>query len=126
MRLYHYSNQYIKDYINPNLFGHNNYTSGDLKVCGINRSFYYTEADIIPEHRFKHCQYKYIIDIPDNDIYDLRADDLKLIDRYNGNISDILLYIKKHYKGCIYNLGYDIVILFEPITYREVIKLYEA
>ena len=50
--LYHYSNRDIKS-INPEFFGHNNYTFNDLKVCNIKRTFFYTNKKS-PEYILKN------------------------------------------------------------------------
>ena len=40
-------------------------------------------------------------------------DNLKV--KYQGNINSLLQYIKDNFLGCIYNVGFDIAILFEDI-----------
>lgn len=123
IKLYHYSKAYIPDKINPIYFGSNSYTRGDLKACSIARVFYYIKDDYIPEYYIKGWQYKYIVKINKSSIYDLRIDDLGLIDKFRGNIPDLLYYIKTKYKGVIYNLGdYDVAILFKAVKYNQIIR----
>ena len=113
-KLYHYSNKEIKDNIKPDYFGENIYTFNDKKYK-INRSFFYT-SDIIPEYKLKNCKYKYTCHIEDKYIYDLKIDKDKLKIRYVNRIEALLNYIKANYKGILYNVGFDIVCLFENIS----------
>ncbi len=122
LTLYHYSRAKIPYKIDPKHFGSNGYTRADKRTCGLARVFYYIQGNFIPEYYLKGWQYKYIVKIDKGKVYDLRIDKLGLIDRFKGNIPDLLYYIKASYKGAIYNLGiYDICILFETIKYNQVI-----
>lgn len=123
LTLYHYSKEYIPNKIDPIYFGSNSYTRADLRTCKVARSFYYIKDSYIPEFYIKGWQYKYIVKIDKSKLYDLRIDKLGLIDKFKGNIPDLLYYIKKRYKGAIYNLGsYNIAILFEAVKYKKIIK----
>ena len=44
--------------------------------------------------------------------------------KYQGNIEGLLQYIKDNFFGCIYNVGFDIAILFNDIEVlkKEVLK----
>ena len=117
MRLYHYSNTNIKDKLKVKHFGHNSYTNNDGRISSLKRSFYFTTATA-PEQRFKNSLYKYTINIPKKDIYNLILDPKKLIKSGNTDINSLLRAIKKlGYKGVLYNVGYNIVNLFYDIKY---------
>lgn len=117
--LYHYSNRDIKS-INPEFFGHNNYTFNDLKVCNIKRTFFYTNKKS-PEYILKNANYIYTVIIDKKNLYDLRTDKKNLKVKYNGDIISLLSYCKKYYTGIVYNVGFDIVSLFYSIkAYRKV------
>jgi len=123
LTLYHYNKVKIKNRIDPKHFGVNGYTRADKRACGLGRAFYYTQGQYIPEYYIRGWNYKYIVKIDKSSIYDLRIDKLGLINRFKGNISDLLYHIKKHYKGAIYNLGnYDICILFKAVKYNQIIN----
>ena len=116
MRLYHYSNTNIKDKLKVKHFGANSYTNNDERISSLKRNFYFTTATA-PEQRFKNSLYKYTINIPKKDIYNLISDSKKLAKRYN-NIHSLLEGVKKlGYKGVLYNVGYNIVNLFYDIEY---------
>jgi len=122
MRLYHYSNTNIKDKLKVKHFGHNSFTNNDGRISSLKRSFCFTSS-IVPEARFQGSPYKYTIDIPKKDIYNLISDSKKLKSKYN-NIHSLLEGVKKlGYKGVLYNVGYNIVNLFYDISYdkKEVI-----
>ena len=122
MRLYHYSNTNIKDKLKVKHFGANSYTNNDGRISSLKRSFCFTSS-IVPEARFQGSPYKYTIDIPKKDIYNLISDSKKLKSKYN-NIHSLLEGVKKlGYKGVLYNVGYNIVNLFYDISYdkKEVI-----
>lgn len=114
MRLYHFTDRDIKGKISPQYFGTNCYTNRDRIVSNIKRVFFFTETTA-PEYRFKTCQYKYIVNIKDKSIYNLAEDRLGLIKKYR-DIDKLLHKIKSlGYKGALYNVGYDIVILFNSV-----------
>ncbi len=114
MKLYHYSNIDIADKIDPKCFGANSYTSNDKRAASIDRSFFYLKPDVIPEWRFKACQFRYTVDVPLADLYDITQDPLKFLDKYTTG--ELLYQIKRYgYKGAFYNVGFDIVIYFYDI-----------
>jgi len=118
VRLYHYSNTNIKDKLKVKHFGANSYTNNDGRISSLKRSFYFTSSTV-PEARFQGSHYRYTIDIPKKDIYNLISDSKKLAKRYN-NIHSLLKTVKKlGYKGVIYNVGYNIVNLFYDIKYDK-------
>jgi hypothetical protein len=112
MKLYHYSDKELK-VISPEHFGANSYSFNEKKSSNIARSFFYLEPK--PEQRLKNCRYCYITNIPCSKLYDLREDKEGLKVKYQGNIDGLLAYIKNNFLGCIYNVGFNIVILFEDI-----------
>ena len=120
IKLYHFSNRDFKGYILPKFFGDNSYTSNDKKY-DIPRVFFYLKDEPI-EKRFKYSQYKYIAEIDKHLLYDLREDKGKLLQKFRindtVNINDLLTYLKQNYQGAIYNVGFDIAILFYPIEYK--------
>ena len=118
MRLYHYSNTNIEAKVKVKHFGANSYTDNDGRISSLKRSFYFTSSTV-PEARFQGSHYRYTIDIPKKDIYNLISDSKKLAKRYN-NIHSLLKTVKKiGYKGVIYNVGYNIVNLFYDIKYDK-------
>lgn len=116
-KLYHFSDYNIKDKISVDYYGLNSYTNNDLKATNIKRTFFYLEA--IPlEHRFNGCKYRYVIEVNNNKLYDLKQDKKGFIKKYK-TITDILKAIKKEYIGVIYNSGIDIVNLFYDVTIKQ-------
>jgi len=122
MKLYHYSNTYIKDKIKTAYFGDNTYTNNDKSISAIKRTFFFTTVKI-PEYRFENSKYKYTAVINDNNIYNLILDNKNLIKR-GKNIHYILQKIKKlGYKGTLYNVGYNVVVLFNDIAINKIKKV---
>jgi hypothetical protein len=123
MKIYHYTDKELKDnIISPKYFGYNSYTDRDRAISSINRSFWFTE-DKAPEYRFINCKYKYKACIKNNDIYNLKKDPKKLLHLsiYRNNINRLLKQVKHlGYKGALYNIGYNVVVLFEDITTRKI------
>lgn len=121
MRLYHYSNVDIKDKIDPKCFGANSYTSNDRKACSVDRSFFYLKPDVIPEWRFRACQFRYTVDVALAKLYDITQDPKNLLEQYTTG--ELLYTIKQlGYKGAIYNVGFDLVIYFYNIKPIEKIE----
>ena len=117
MRLYHYSNINIEDKLKVKHFGHNSYTNNDGRISSLKRSFCFTSS-IVPEARFQGSHYRYTLNIPKKDIYNLISDSKKLVKSGNTDINGLLRAIKKlGYKGVLYNVGYNIVNLFYDIKY---------
>lgn len=117
MYLYHYTDVKIKDKIKVKYFGSNIYTFNDYKISNIKRAFYFT-GKTIPEYRFKNCRYRYIINIKRGKIYNLKRDKRGYKRRYK-DIDKLLWAIKRQYKGVLYNVGYDIVCLFEDTKIKK-------
>jgi len=114
MRLYHFTDTLIKDKISPNHFGTNCYTNRDKNISSIARAFFFTDSRA-PEYRFTNCKYRYIVNIDDKSIYNLAEDRLGLIKKYK-DIHRLLHQIKSlGYRGALYNVGYNIVIVFYSI-----------
>lgn len=116
--LYHYSNKKL-DNIEPRFFGSNSYTFNDIRASKIKRSFFYIQ-EAIPEYRFETSRFLHIAEISGRKIYDLRIDKKGLRQKFQGNIEALLSYIKGRYDGAIYNVGFDIVILFKNIKPSEI------
>jgi len=114
MRLYHFTDKNIKDKIKVKYFANNYYTANDENISNIKRTFFFTDKTS-PEHRFLRSKNKYIVNIDKKYIYDLRQDKKQYISKYK-DIDKILRAIKRDYKACIYNVGYDIVISFYDIA----------
>lgn len=114
MKLYHFTDNKIKDKIKPSYFGENRYTLRDIQSSKVKRSFFFT-VQTPQEFRFKNCKYQYTAYINDNKIYNLIQDNKKLIKR-GKSIHYILQKIKKlGYSGALYNISYNVVILFNDI-----------
>jgi len=121
MKLYHFTDNKIKDKIKPSLFGENDYTARDARACHVKRVFYFTSPEP-PEARFKDCKYQYITEVARHSLYNLKKDRDGLVARYK-DINSIINHIKKSgFKGVIYNIGYDIVCLFYAIKTREILR----
>ena len=116
--LYHYSNRDIK-IIEPLYFGDNFYTFNDIKSSNIKRTFFYLNKKPL-EYIFKNARYCYYVTIDKKNLYNLKRDKLGLKTKYNGDIDGLLRYCKRHYKGIIYNVGFDIVSLFYSIKAYKV------
>ena len=101
IRLYHYSNTDIKDFIKPDFYGSNFYTTNDKNITTLKRAFYYTKPE--PEHLLRHCKFLYIVEIEPEVLYNISQD----IKGYlkSQSIGEALRHIKKYYKGVIYNIG---------------------
>jgi hypothetical protein len=122
MKLYHFTNKDIKDKIKTKYFADNHYTNNDKKISNIKRTFFFTDKKS-PEYRFNNNKYKYIVNIHNKYIYDLRQDKKEYKNKYN-DIDKLLKAIKRHYKACIYNVGYNIVISFYDVAIikKEILK----
>ena len=118
MKLYHYSNKELNT-ISVKFFGANSYTFNDKKASDILRSFFYLEQEP-KEYHLKNSKYCYIVDIEPSKLYDLKEDKDGLKVKYKGNINGLLEYIRNNFLGCIYNVGFDIVILFEDMGAVEI------
>ena len=113
MILYHYTDKKINK-LQVKFAFDNSYSQGDLKACNIKRLFFYTDKQY-KESFFKSSKYCYTVNIKDNYIYDLRSDKRQLKNKYS-NIYDIINAIKRlKYKGIIYNVGFNIVNLFNDV-----------
>jgi len=123
MLLYHYSNADIKDKLKVKYAFINAYSSNDKKACNIKRLFFYISKQP-KEHRFNNVKYCYIIKLDKNNIYDLTQDKMNYKKKYLNNINKLLNTIKKHYIGIKYNVGFDIVCLFQNIKYNKKIQVF--
>jgi len=115
MKIYHFTDKDIKK-VEVSYFGDNLHTFNDTKVSKIPRSFFYLTPEA-KEYRFKNKKC-YITEVNENDIYDL-AEDKKRYARGFSNIDDLLTYLKKHYKGIIYKVGFKMCVLFDDIEVTE-------
>ena len=120
MLLYHPSNKKF-DIVKIKYFGENSYTFGDVKVSTIPRTFWYLTPNI-PENRLSNTRYLYVAEIELYHLYDFRNKNFDLLRKFR-TLDEFLIYIKKHYKGIIYNLGvYDMVAIFYDIKPIKIIK----
>jgi len=122
MIIYHYSKNKIPGKLKKSFYGTNSYTKNDFNCTDIKRIFFYTEKN--PEYLLSNCKYLYTVKIADHKIYDLKSDIVGYKTKYKS-ISEILkAIIKKGYIGIKYNIGYDIINLFQDIGYikKEVLK----
>lgn len=120
MIIYHYTNKDNLKEVNPLYFGNNCYTLNDKKIP-INRAFFYTEPK--PEKYLKNSKCLYLCQIDNKCLYDLRIDNDNLKQKFLS-IEDLLnKIIGLGYKGIIYNVGFDIVSLFETIPINKKINL---
>ena len=114
MKLYHFTDKFIKDKIKTSYFAENTYTTRDKNVSRVKRTFFFTTSKA-PEYRFHNCRYKYTIKIASKNIYNLIEDKGGYIKKYK-TIDKILKTIKKKYSACIYNVNYDVIISFKDIS----------
>lgn len=120
MKLYHYSDKELK-IIEVKHFAKNSYSFNEKKASSIERSFFYLEQNP-KEHYLENSKYCYIVDIANNKLYDLREDKENLKVKYQNNTEGLLEYLKENYLGAIYNVGFDIAILFYDI--QVIAKIY--
>lgn len=119
MLLHHFTNKQLNK-IKVNYFGSNSYSFREKINCSIKRSFFYS-IPIPQEYRFKNSRYHYIVNIPYCQLYDLRTDKENLKIQFKNNIENLLQYIKNKYTGVIYNVGFDVIILFkDTIPIKEI------
>jgi len=93
-------------------FGYNAFTRNDTRY-GVPRLFFYTVPKPL-ECFFNASRFMYTVKVPKRAIYDIRRDALKLKEKFT-DITALLEYIKLHYKGVLYNVGFDVVCLFDNI-----------
>jgi len=123
--LYHYSDKDFKNFINPSYYGHNYFTHNDCQITTIKRAFYYTDPKRA-EYLLQGSKYLYITEIKSKDIYNITEDKQGYLKRCNGDIDLALRKIKRNYRGVIYNVGYDIVNLFNRAKIKDCKTLTKA
>jgi len=117
MILYHYTDKKVNTLKVKYAFN-NSYSKSDLKACNIKRLFFYTDLKY-KESFFNTSLYCYTINIKDKYIYDLTSDKKQLKNKYN-NIYNIINKIKKlKYKGILYNVGFNVVNLFNDVKVNK-------
>jgi hypothetical protein len=131
LKLYHYSNKKL-DVISPDFLGYNSYTSNEIKSSQVKRAFYFVDLKDIkrpPEYRFINNEYIHVYEIQARRVYNLVIDRLKLIDKAKLKNLDIIDYNKLFnliqqagYIGTLYNIGYNVTVLFENIRPQTVYK----
>jgi hypothetical protein len=105
IKIYHYSNADIKDYINSSFFGINSYSNNSKNISKVNRSYFYRNLNN-REYYFNGVKFLYTAKINLKDLYNI---DRNLF----NNSKDIYLTAKNRgYRG-IYNN--EQVILFNKI-----------
>lgn len=94
MKIYHPSDTKF-DTVKVEHFGEHNHTMNDVKASSIKRSFWYTELPISEK-------YIYVTEIDDDQIYDLRKDELKVLQK-QPTIHQALVFLKELYTGVLYS-----------------------
>lgn len=112
MLLYHYTDLNI-NILKVEYFGKNAYTKNDLKYPQ-KRIFFY-DSKYPKEYHLNGCKYCYIVNVNENDIYNLDNDILDLKTKFNYDIDDILDYISKNYLGCKYTTSFLCYCIFKDI-----------
>jgi hypothetical protein len=117
IKLYHYSNQDFKGYIDPVFFGKNQYTRESVKESDLSRSFFYIGKG--KEDFLSGAKFCYIAEIEPGKIYDFEKDP-KNFKNSGKNFNEILVYVKKlGYFGISGNNGFKVVCLFRAIKYID-------
>jgi len=120
MKLYHYSDKELK-IIEVKHFAENPYSFNEKKSSSIERSFFYLEQKP-KEHHLVNAKYCYIVNVDNGKLYDLREDKEGLKVKYQNNTEGLLEHLKVNYLGAIYNVGFDIAILFYDV--QAIAKMY--
>ena len=124
MLIYHYTNKDNLNKISVRHYGDNYYTSNDIKLSSLPRSFFYTLP--LPESLLKNSDYLYICKVHKDEIYDGIKDSLGL---FNGNtsIGYALITLKKAgYYGIKYRgESCNVISLFYDIKVSSKIYLRE-
>ena len=115
MKIYHPSDTKF-DTVKVEYFGEHSYTMNELKISNICRSFWYTE---LPTSE----KYVYVIEINDDQIYDLRKDELKVLQK-QFTIHQALMFLKDLYTGVLYSCGNDteVIAIFKDMNPQKVIE----
>lgn len=122
MLLYHYSDKNITGKLSKAFFGDNSYSQNSQETSNFKRIYFYT-VKVPGETRFKYCKYLYIAEVNDKDIYDL-TEDKKGVLKTIKNIAEVFPRLKKQgYKCLKFNLGYEVVNIWEDINIKEKIEL---
>jgi hypothetical protein len=110
--------------LNPDMFGSNSWTRGDIRVSDMPRVFFYLNLD--DKERFFLSHTLYTTKVKVTDLYDIVADPLKikakLREENNGVLNvDMLLRNAKErgFKGVYYKPYMDVVNWFYPITVEK-------
>lgn len=105
MKLYHYTDKNIKT-LRVEKFGNNSFTLADCRASGVKRVFFYLEKKAV-EYQLERAKFLYIVQA--GRLYDLRADKRELVRKFSKSgaveIEGLLKYIKRQYRGIIYNTG---------------------
>jgi hypothetical protein len=116
MKIYHYSNQDFKGYIDPGYFGRNGYTRESTRESDLSRSFYYIGRG--REVFLSGARFCYIAEIEPGRIYDLEKDPANL--KANLDFNGILHRVKfLGFWGISGNNGFKVVCLFRKIKYLD-------
>jgi len=121
MKLYHFTDEDIGTLKIEN-FGKNHYSKNDLKYPQ-KRLFFYDSLEP-GEYHLKGCQYRYTVNIDEKDIYNLDTDKLRLKQKYNYDIDNILKFIDENFKACCYTSSFLCYCVFKDIipTKKENLK----
>lgn len=143
MKLYHFSKNTADSFVlDPKRLGGNAFTKKDLMVSDVPRVFFYTDLTKTEQQITSLKPNLYIVDVPDNEVYDLTTDPLGLKEQFRispytsaVDIRKLLEHIsgyerikgslwKKNpgsFKGLYYVSGeFPMVVWFEPVEVTRV------
>ena len=110
--LYHFSDYDFK-ILKPDFFGKNSYTKNDLKFP-LKRFFAYDVKKPL-EYIFKASSFVYSFSLPENKIYNLETDILKIKEKFNYDIDLILEYLSKKFVCVSYLTSFKTYVIFKSI-----------
>jgi hypothetical protein len=121
--LYHYSQADFTGYIKPSFFGSNNYTNESRRLSQVNRIYFYPDINS-REYFFNGSRFLYISEVNENKIYDLKADILHCVGKFN-TVTEFIYYITG--RGFIgfkdFNGRQNVICLFKAVKVIDKITL---
>jgi len=120
MRLYHFSNENIKNVLRVKFFGRNGYSKNDVLTCGLKRLYFYKDKK--PEAVLSGAKYLYTVNGKGLKLYSLKVDSKRYLLKFG--LVDGLKLIKKRFDGVV--TGYGFICLFNDIKYHKRILLDET
>lgn len=123
MKLYHFSNADL-DIIKVDNFGEHSYTCASVRVSAVKRTFFYLEPEPVEKIFFKNARFRYTVDVPDDKLYDCRADENGYFKQFDVNTDEFYQYLAKKYLGIVYYTatGWQCACLFHDIVPAEKIE----